>query len=82
MRKGERADIAVIDPQCLDERVEQAHEAEMEGFAGLQRLVRRNPGTVKAVLIGGRLAALDDVPAPELGRERGFGKLLRVRAGS
>jgi len=78
LAKGEPADIAVIDPQCLDERVDKAHEAEMEGFGGLQRLVRRNPGTVKAVLIGGRLAALDDVPMPELGRERGFGKVLRV----
>ncbi|MGB0640245.1 MAG: N-acyl-D-amino-acid deacylase family protein, partial [Myxococcota bacterium] len=48
---GKRADLVVIDPTKLDDRIEEAHEAKMEGFGGLSRLVRRNDETVCAVLV-------------------------------
>ena len=76
--EGKRADLVVIDPTKLDERIEEAHEEEMEGFGGLHRLVRRNDETVDAVLVNGKLAVLHGKPTPELGRERGFGKVLRA----
>ncbi len=75
---GCRADVVVVDPTRLDESLDQAHEAEMKGFGDLKRLVRRNDATVGAVLVNGRLAVLDGRPTPELGREHGFGKVLRA----
>jgi len=76
--EGKRADLVVIDPTKLDERIEAAHEEEMEGFGGLHRLVRRNDETVNAVMVNGKLAVLDGKPTPELGQTRGFGKVLRA----
>lgn len=76
---GRRADVVVVDPEGLNDDVERIEEAEMPGFPGLRRLVRRNDSAVRAVLVGGRLA-WDGASATEgLGRERGFGTVLRAR---
>ena len=75
---GKRADLAVIDPEALDDRVEQTAEAPVEGFEGFVRLVRRNDDAVTAVLVNGRLAVRSGQVLPEVGRERGFGKVLRT----
>ena len=75
---GKRADLVIVDPTKLDERLDQAHEAKMERFGGLQRLVRRNDETINAVLINGKLAVLHGKPTPELGEQRGFGQVLRA----
>jgi N-acyl-D-glutamate deacylase len=56
IRVGDRADIVLIDPSALDERLDAYHEAPMEGFDGLERMVNRSDGTVRAVFVGGRLA--------------------------
>jgi N-acyl-D-aspartate/D-glutamate deacylase len=74
---GARADAVVLDPSGLDD-VDDVEEAEMEGFRGLRRLVRRNPQAVRAVFVNGRRAVENGVPRPELGREPGFGRLLRA----
>jgi hypothetical protein len=47
----------------------------MENF-GLERLVNRNPGLVKLVLINGQVAAEDDVISAELGKKQGYGEFL------
>ena len=75
---GKRADLVIVDPEKLDERLDQAHEAEMERFGGLQRLVRRNDETINAVLINGKLAVIHGKPTSELGEQRGFGQVLRA----
>ena len=75
---GSRADLVVLNPEFLDERLDEAQEAPMEGFGGLRRLVRRNDQTVDAVLIRGRLAVKNGVPTPSLGVEGGFGQVLRA----
>jgi N-acyl-D-aspartate/D-glutamate deacylase len=74
---GERADVVVIDPAGLNDDVDRIHEADIEGFAGLRRLVRRNDDAVRAVLVGGRLAVRDGEPLDVLGRER-LGAVLRA----
>jgi N-acyl-D-aspartate/D-glutamate deacylase len=79
LRVGSRADLVVINPERLDETLDVAHEAVMEGFGELRRLVRRNDATVDAVVIRGRLAVRHGIPSPELGREHGFGQVLRVQ---
>jgi N-acyl-D-aspartate/D-glutamate deacylase len=71
------ADIVIVDPQGLDNRLDEVTEVEMPGFDGLQRLVRRSVGTVPIVIINGRVAARDGQPVPELGKEQGFGSVLR-----
>jgi N-acyl-D-aspartate/D-glutamate deacylase len=76
---GRRADVAVIDPEGLNDDVERIEEAPMPGFPGLHRLVRRNDRAVRAVLVAGRLAWDGACATPELGRERGFGTVLRAK---
>jgi N-acyl-D-aspartate/D-glutamate deacylase len=56
LRVGDRADLVVIDPAKLDARLDAYHEAKMEGFGDLCRMVNRSDGVVEAVLIGGELA--------------------------
>jgi N-acyl-D-aspartate/D-glutamate deacylase len=82
LRKGDRADVAVVDPAGLDDAVEAAHEAPMPGFPDLQRMVRRNAAAVRAVLVSGRVAYTPGRFAAELGHARGYGTLLRARGGS
>jgi N-acyl-D-aspartate/D-glutamate deacylase len=85
---GVRADITVVDPAALDDRLDVMHEATVatpdpeaslgDDLAALTRLVRRNDLAVRRVLIAGRTAWSDGALAPALGHERGFGELLRA----
>lgn len=69
LREGSRADLAVIDPARLDERVERPKFAPFPGLDGFERMV--NDGdAVRAVLIGGKLVLDDAQPLPALGHER------------
>jgi N-acyl-D-aspartate/D-glutamate deacylase len=76
--EGKRADLVVIDPTKLDERIKEAHEENMEGFGGLSRLVRRNDETIDAVMVNGKLAVSHGKPTRALGNEQGFGQVLRA----
>lgn len=75
---GRRADLVVIDPAKLD-AAEQIAEAPMEKMGGYVRLVRRNDETVPCVVVNGRVAVEKGALAPGVGRERGFGRLLRAK---
>ncbi len=74
---GKRADLVVVDPSALDDRIDDVVEAPMPGIGGLRRLVNRNDGVVRAVLVNGRTAWSGDVPAPGFGIDGGFGTVLR-----
>jgi N-acyl-D-aspartate/D-glutamate deacylase len=76
LRVGDRADVVVIDPERLDGRLAAYHEAPMQGFPGLVRMVNRSDGAVKSVFIRGKSAFADGELAPELGRTGGFGQFL------
>lgn len=78
LRKGDRADVVVVDPAGLDDAVERAEEAPMPGFADLRRMVRRNDAAVRAVLVSGRVAYTPGRLADDLGHARGYGTLLRA----
>jgi N-acyl-D-aspartate/D-glutamate deacylase len=86
LRVGDRADLVVIDPAALDERLSVYHEAPMEGLPGLVRMVNRSDGTVRAVLVNGQVAFEGGAFHPSLGREQGFGQFLpagaKVEAGA
>jgi N-acyl-D-aspartate/D-glutamate deacylase len=77
---GRRADLVVLDPAHLDARVDEAHEAPIPEFGGLVRLVRRNPELVRAVAVNGRVAVASGEVLPEVGRTRGYGRVLRAGA--
>jgi len=81
LRPGDRADVAVIDPEALDGRLDAYHEAPMENFGGLERMVNRSDGAVRAVVVGGRVAFAAGAFDPALGRTRGFGEFLPARDG-
>src|SRR5690606_38863730 len=76
LRVGDRADLVVVDPEALDDRLDAYHEANMEGFGDLMRMVNRSDGVVSTVLVNGRVAFEHGRCAPELGKERGFGSFL------
>lgn len=78
IRVGDRADIVVLDPNGLQQDMEQETWAEMENF-GIQRMVNRVPGCVEQVIINGKLAVADQLVVPELGQQRGFGTFLPAR---
>ncbi|AMQ88261.1 MULTISPECIES: N-acyl-D-amino-acid deacylase family protein [Marinobacter] len=75
IREGDRADVVVLDPSGFNQNLEQVHWGDMENF-DLQRLVNRNPGIVKTVIINGKLAVDDEQLAPALGREMGYGRFI------
>jgi N-acyl-D-aspartate/D-glutamate deacylase len=77
LRVGARADVVVIDPAALDERLDDVTEAPMPGMAELQRLVNRGDGVVRTVLVNGAVAWDADGRADDLGRTTGFGRVLR-----
>jgi N-acyl-D-aspartate/D-glutamate deacylase len=81
LRLGDRADLVVVDPGALDERLDAYHEAPMEGLDGLVRMVNRSDGVVSAVLVNGRVAFREGAFDATFGRERGYGQFLAAGAG-
>ncbi|WP_303290447.1 amidohydrolase family protein [Marinobacter sp. SS5-14b] len=75
IREGDRADVVVLDPAGFGQNLEAVYWGEMENF-DLQRLVNRNPGIVKTVLINGKLAVDEEEFSPEFGRAMGFGAFI------
>lgn len=73
---GDRADIAVVNPAGLDDALDGYHEAEVEAYDGLSRMVRRNDDAVTATVIGGR-AVYGGGRFVEGFGQRGYGRFLR-----
>ncbi len=78
LRVGDRADIAIVDPEGLDSALDEYHEAPMEEMGGLQRMVRRNDAAVTATLIAGEVVYEKGQFVEGFGRERRYGSFLRV----
>ena len=78
LEPGSRADVVVIDPKHLDERVEEMHEAPIPELGDYVRLVRRNPDAVPAVLVNGVLVAQHGEVLPEIGKTKRAGQFLRA----
>jgi N-acyl-D-aspartate/D-glutamate deacylase len=77
LREGGRADLVVIDPARLDDRVERVKLAPFPGLDGFSRLV--NDGdAVRQVAIGGALVVDDGRPLEHLGQRR-TGRFLDAR---
>jgi N-acyl-D-aspartate/D-glutamate deacylase len=77
LRVGDRADIVIIDPERLDESLDDYAEAPVEQYGGLSRMVNRNDETVRAVFVGGRAVFLDAEATDIVGTTR-TGRFLRA----
>lgn len=77
LRVGDRADLAVIDPDRLDERLDAYAESPVPQYAGLPRMVNRNDDVVKLVMIGGTAVVRNGAPTEVLGAGR-TGRFLRA----
>jgi len=73
---GAVADVAVVDPEALDDRLDEIHEAPVEVFGGLSRMVRRNDDAVRATLVGGRVVWKEGAFAEGFGESFGTGRFL------
>ena len=77
LRVGDRADLVVIDPAALDERLEDYAEATVPAYDGLSRMVNRNDAAVRRVMVSGSTVVEDGAPAATLGEQR-HGRFLRA----
>jgi len=77
LRVGDWADVVVLDPERLDSSLDGYHEAPIEVFGGLKRMVNRNDDTVKAVMVAGRTVFADGEPTELVGTRR-TGSFLRA----
>ncbi|OBJ58253.1 amidohydrolase family protein [Mycobacterium sp. 1423905.2] len=77
LRIGDRADLSIINPERLDDSLEQYAEERVEQYDGLSRMVNRNDDTVVAVFIGGQQVVANGQPTETLGKVR-TGSFLRV----
>ncbi|WP_343599312.1 amidohydrolase family protein [Mycobacterium sp.] len=59
LRRGDRADFAVIDPAGLDDSVDGYHEEPVPFYGGLRRMVNRNDAAVVATGVGGAVVFRD-----------------------
>ena len=76
---GRQADLVLLDPDGIDDQVEEVEEASIDGFPGsFKRLVRRNTRAVKAVFMRGNEAVRNGEVLSAVGHEPRFGRLLRV----
>ena len=77
LRIGDRADVVIIDPERLDESLDDYAEEQIEQYGGLSRMVNRNDRTVNAVLVGGRAVFIDGTASDLVGKQR-TGRFLRA----
>jgi N-acyl-D-aspartate/D-glutamate deacylase len=77
LRIGDRADLSIIDPEHLDDSLDEYAEERVEQYDGLSRMVNRNDATVVAVFISGQQVVANGQPTDLLGTVR-TGSFLRV----
>ncbi|MFM9033351.1 MAG: N-acyl-D-amino-acid deacylase family protein [Mycobacterium sp.] len=77
LRVGDRADLVLVNPECLDDSLDAYAESPVPQYANLPRMVNRNDGAVDLVLIGGRTVVRHGTPTEVLGAER-TGSFLRA----
>lgn len=76
IRKGDRADIAIINPEGLTDQLDEIQEAPMQGFS-MDRLVKRNDDAVDATLINGKVVYRKGGKfCDDFGESRRYGKFL------
>ncbi|MCZ8378283.1 amidohydrolase family protein [Mycobacterium sp. CPCC 205372] len=80
LRDGDRADFVVIDPAGLDDAVDRYHEAEVDFYGGLSRMVNRNDAAVAATGVNGVVVFRDGEFCDGYGTTVRAGRFLRAGA--
>ena len=78
IKKGDRADFAVIDPAGLDESVDGYYEEEVPFYGGLSRMVNRNDKAVVATGVGGAVVFRNGQFRDGYGTTAKSGRFLRA----
>lgn len=78
LKEGSRADIVILDIDQVDRSLDSITRANFDGMDDFSRLVNRNDGIVKTVLINGKVAVQDDVYDANLGKSLGYGSFLKA----
>lgn len=77
IKEGCRADLCIVNPEALSQDLDNYHEAPMEGFTGLDRMVNRNDGVIEQVFVNGLLAFEKGRFNEKFGKQKGYGQFLR-----
>ncbi len=77
LETGKRADLVVIDPNNLNEELDQQVMSPMPGLPDYHRWVRRNPTAVPFVFINGEMVSKNGVPCELLGNQK-IGSILKA----
>ena len=75
---GDRADIAIVNPEGLDDSLDDYAEAPMPCFDGMPRMVRRNDLAVSATIIAGKVAYREGSFTDGFGESERYGSFLRA----
>ncbi|PVB25944.1 N-acyl-D-amino-acid deacylase family protein [Mycobacteroides abscessus] len=76
LRPGDRADIAIVDPEGLDQSVHGLSEQAVPEYGGLRRMVNRNDKAVAATIINGRVVYRNGVFSDGFGTTWSTGRFL------
>jgi len=82
LREGDRADLVVVDPAGLNDALAAYHEAPMDAYGGLSRMVNRNDAAVPAVCVAGEVVFQDGRFVDGYGDSWGTGHVLRHGGGA
>ena len=77
VRVGDRADVVVVNPTGLNDDVHAYHEAPIDVFGGVRRMVRRNDDAITATLVGGQVVYTPAGFVDGYGSAHGYGRFLR-----
>jgi len=77
LRVGDRADVVIVDPNSLDDRLDEYAESTVASYGNLSRMVNRNDDAVMAVFVNGEFVFGGGQPAEVLGVRR-TGEFLRA----
>ena len=78
IKEGSRADIVLLNMERIDSSLNSIVKDDFDGIPDFTRLVNRNDGIVKAVLINGKVAVSDDHYHEELGKSLAYGSFLKA----
>lgn len=79
IKEGGRADITILNMDAVDSSLNSVKVANFDGLGQFTRLVNRNDGAIKHVLINGKVAVSEDVYHENLGKSLGYGSFLAAQ---
>jgi N-acyl-D-aspartate/D-glutamate deacylase len=79
VKTGKRADIVIIDPDKLNLPLDAYHEDTIPAFGDIERMVNRNDGLVKHVIINGKPVFDGKAFVEDFGESHHYGQFLKAK---